>query len=90
MPENLKNGTGSLKVTVIRFVIGTLGTISKSLEKGIGRYRNKRTSGYHPEYNSIKIGENTEKSPRYLKRLVVTHTGKLSANTGAKTLKGVK
>ena len=36
--------------------------------------RNKRTSGNHPNYSIIKIGQNTEKSPVDLRRLVVTQT----------------
>ena len=30
---------------------------------------NKKTSGVHPSYSFIKIGQNTEKSPGYLRRL---------------------
>ena len=41
--------------------------------KGFGRLGNKRTSGDHPNYSIIKIGQNTEKSPGDLKRLAVTH-----------------
>ena len=40
--------------------------------KGTGGLGNKRTSGDHPNYNSIEIGQNTEKCPGYLRRLVVT------------------
>ena len=36
--------------------------------------RNKRTSGNHPKYIIIKIGQNTEKSPEDLRRLAVTQT----------------
>ena len=36
---------------------------------GIG---NKNTSSDHPNYSTVKIGQNTEKSPGDLKRLVVT------------------
>ena len=42
------------------------------LGKGIGRLRNQRTSGDHPDNSIIKIGQNTEKSPGGLMRLVVT------------------
>ena len=31
--------------------------------KGTKRLGNKRTSGNHPDYSIIKIGQNTEKSP---------------------------
>ena len=36
--------------------------------------KNKRKCGHHPEYVIIKFGQNTEKSPGYLKRLAVTQT----------------
>ena len=42
--------------------------------KGTGRRENKRTSGDHPDYSIIKIGQNTEKSPGDLRRLVVAQT----------------
>ena len=35
---------------------------------------NKRTSGDHPVYSSIEIGQNTDKNPGDLKRLAVTQT----------------
>ncbi len=35
---------------------------------------NKRTSGDHPNYGIIDIGQNTEKSPGDLRKLVVTQT----------------
>ena len=35
---------------------------------------NKRTSGDHPNYYIIEIGQNTEKSPGDLRRLAVTQT----------------
>ena len=41
---------------------------------GIGGLRNTRTSGDHPNYSIIKIGQNTEKSPGDLKRLAITQT----------------
>ena len=42
--------------------------------KGTGRLGNKRKSGNHPDYSIIKIDQNTEKSPRDLRILVVTQT----------------
>ena len=38
---------------------------------GTGGLRNKRTSGDHPNYCIIEIGQNTEKSPGDLRRLTV-------------------
>ena len=61
----------NMKVTIIPIVIGVLGTVTKGLLKGVG---NKRTNGDHPNYCIIEIGQNTEKSPRDLKRLAVTQS----------------
>ena len=52
-------------MTVIPIVYCALGTVTKG---------NKTTSGDH-SYNSIvDIGQNTEKSPGNLRRLIVTQT----------------
>ena len=40
----------------------------------IGEIGNKRTSGDHPDYSNIKIGQNTENSAGDLRRLAVTQT----------------
>ena len=61
--KKLKN----MKVTLIPIVIGALGTVAKSLVKGLW---NKRSSGDHPNYNIIEIGQYTEKSPGNLSRLL--------------------
>ena len=39
-----------------------------------GGFGNKRMSGDHPNFSSIKIGLNIEKSPGDLRRLAVTQT----------------
>ena len=39
---------------------------TQSLGKGTGRFKNERTSGNHPDYSIVKIGQNTEKSPGFL------------------------
>ena len=44
------------------------------ISKGPERIGNKNTSGDHPNYILIKIGQNTEKSPGDLKKLDVTQT----------------
>ena len=41
---------------------------------GTGGFRNKRTSGDHPNYIIVEIGPNTEKSPGDLRRFAVTQT----------------
>ena len=64
-----------MKVTFMPTVIGALGTPIEGLEKVQEEIRKKnRTSGDHPNDNIIEIGQNTEKSPRDLRRLVVTQT----------------
>ena len=55
-----------MKVSVISIVIG--------IGKRTRRLRNKRTSRDYPDYSIIKIGQNTEKRPRDLRRLAVTQT----------------
>ena len=52
----------NMKVTIIPIVIGTLGTYTKRLLKGLEDFENKRTSGHHPSYYIIENGQNTEKS----------------------------
>ena len=57
-----------MKVTIIPFVIGVLGTVTKGLLK-TGKLRNLWTSGDHPNYSIIENGLNTEKSLGDLRRL---------------------
>ena len=59
-------------VSVIPIVIGALGTISEGLVQGIGKAVNWRKRRDNTKY-SIKIGQNTEKSSRNLRKLIVTH-----------------
>ena len=47
---------------------------NKRISKGTGRLGSWRTSGDHPNYYIIENGQNTEKSPGDLRRLVVTQT----------------
>ena len=44
------------------------------INKGTGGLGNKRTNGDHPNYCITEINQNTEKSPRDLRRLAVTQT----------------
>ena len=62
----------NVNVTVIPIVIGARGKISKGRIKGL--LRNHRKSRKHPDYSITKIGQNPEKSPGNLRRLVVTQT----------------
>ena len=54
-------------MTVIPIVIGALGKRTRGL-------RNKRASIDNPNYSITEIGQNTEKSPGDLWRLIVTQT----------------
>ena len=46
----------------------------RRIDKGTGRLGNNRTSGEHPNYYIIEISQNTEKSPRDMRRLVIPQT----------------
>ena len=70
MLENWGKKPWNMKVAVIPIVVGALGTVIK----GTGRLGKKRTSGDHPKYSIVDIGQNTEKSPGDLKKFVVTQT----------------
>ena len=64
----------NMKVTFIPIFIGALGTVTIGLIKGLedleisGRVETIQTTAL------LKIGQNTEKSPGYLRRLAVTQT----------------
>ena len=74
-----------MKVTVIPIVILALGNRHRQIGTGTVELRNKRTSGDYLNYNNIKIGQNTVKSPGDL-RLAVTESGeRLSANADVKS-----
>ena len=60
------------KVTIIPIVIRTLGTVTKRIGKRTGGYGKKKMSGDHPNYNTVEISKNTEKSPGDLRRLAVS------------------
>ena len=55
--------------------------------KGSGKHGNKRTSREHPNSSIIKTGQNTEKSPGDLRRLVVIQTPMKNNQLVWKTLK---
>ena len=59
-----------MNVTVIPIVIHSLGTISKGLVYGLEDLKIIE----HPHYSIIKIGQNTNKNPRDLRRLAVSQT----------------
>ena len=54
-------------------VIGVLGSHQR-IDTRTGGLGNKWTSGDHPNYIIIEIGQNTERSPGNLRRLTVTQT----------------
>ena len=44
---------------------------AQRISKGTGRLRNQRTRRDHPDNSITKIGQNTEKSPGDLRKLVI-------------------
>ena len=63
----------NMKVSVIPITVN-------ALDKGTGGFENKRTREDLPNYSIIKIGQNTEKSARDLRRLVANAGGKKLSN----------
>ena len=61
-----------MKVMVRPIIIGVLRTIPKSLVKGVRRIGNRRMNHDDPDYSTVEISQNTEKSPGDLRRLPVT------------------
>ena len=61
----------NLRVSVIRIVIGAVETVPKSLERGLEEL--EIGGRIDPNYSIVEIGQNTEKCPVDLTRLVVTH-----------------
>ena len=49
-----------MKEEFIPIVIGFLGTVTKRINKGTRGHENKKSSGDHPNYCIIEIGQNTE------------------------------
>ena len=60
-----------MKVTMIPIVIGALRTTPKGSSR---RLKNQKTSRDRPGYSSVKIGQNTEKSPGEMRSFAVTQT----------------
>ena len=58
-------------VTIILFVIGAFGTVTKGLLKGL---EDMETRGDHPNYNINKNNQNTEKNGGNLRRFAVIQT----------------
>ena len=58
---------------VIPIVIGALSTVDQRIDTGT-RGLGYKTSGDHPNYSLVEIGQNTEKSPGDLRRIAVTQT----------------
>ena len=60
-----------MRVTAIQIIVGVL-SCHQRIGSETGRLGNKRTSGGHPSYSIIKIGQNNEKSPGDSRKLAVT------------------
>ena len=66
-------------------VIGVLDRANKRIGKGTARLGDKKTSGDHPNYSIVKIGQNTMKNKGAGGDLFHTDSsGKSSANAGVK------
>ena len=63
-----------MKVTEIHIVIETLDKITLGMLQRVQDLKNKRTSGDHPNYRIVGIGQNTEKSLGNLGTLALTQT----------------
>ena len=79
-----------MKVPVIPIVIGVLAVVFKGLVMGL-EDSEMSTSGDLPNCSILKIGQNTEKCPGYLRRFAVTQTPLRNhqQKLARKTLKGV-
>ena len=62
----------NMKVTVIPIVVGALRTITEGSVKRLEELKIRGQVEIIPDYNIIKIGPNTEKSPGDLRRLAIT------------------
>ena len=63
-----------MKVTIITIVVGAFWYSHLRITKRTVGLGNKKTSGDHPIFYIIVIGQNTEKSPGDLRRLAATQT----------------
>ena len=72
-------------MTIIPIVIGVWNS-NKRITNGAGGLGSWQTSGDHPNYYIIENGQNTEKSPGDMRKLIVTQTPvkKPSANADVK------
>ena len=61
-----------MKMTIVPIVIGTFGTITKGLLKGLGGLGIWQTGRDYPNDSITVKGQNPEKGPGDLRRLVVT------------------
>ena len=61
-------------MTIIPILIGTFGTVTKGLLKGLEDLEVGGRVGDHPNYYIIENGQNTEKCPGDVRRLAVPQT----------------
>ena len=60
-----------MRMTAIPIIIGALGTAPKDLERELEVWEIGERIETIQNYSIVKIGQNTEKSPGYLRRLAV-------------------
>ena len=59
-----------MKVSVIPIMNGVFGTVPEGLIRNLKNWESED----HPNYSIVEFGQNTEKSPRDLQKLVATQT----------------
>ena len=64
----------NMQVTIIPIVISAFGIVIIGVAKGTRGLGSWRTSGDHPNDSIVENGQNTKKSPGYLRGLAVTQT----------------
>ncbi len=64
----------NIKVSIIRILVGSFGTVTNGLLKGLENLEVKLMSGDHPNNSIVENGQNTEKSHGEWRRLAVTQT----------------
>ena len=71
--QRTKKKLWNVKVTVMPIIIGRFESPPKLCTEA-GRVKNEKASRGHPNYSIVKIGQNIEKKPGDLKRLVFIRT----------------
>ena len=71
---NWKKNLRNMKVAIIPIIIGALGTVTKGLLQGLEDWEKNGTGGDCSNYRIVEFGQNTAKSPGYLRRLAANQS----------------